>query len=158
MSILNKLWGIAEKTVRTAAELFLKIFGKKLTDEEWKNAVQFIKFCLVGLSNTAISFGIYYIFLFINVRLYIIGNAVGFIVSVLNAYFWNSRFVFKKRDEKGKTVIKTYIAYSTNLIVGTVLLYLMVDIMGISEYIAPFINLVITVPMNYLLNKKWVMR
>ncbi len=61
---------------------------------------QFMKFGIVGLSNTAISLGIYYLFIWINRNLYLIGNAVGFIVSVLNSYFWNSKFVFKKKDEK----------------------------------------------------------
>lgn len=158
MNILNKLWGIFEKIIGTAAKGFFKILGKELTDEQLKSFIQFVKFCLVGLSNTAISFGVYYIFLFIDTRLYIVGNAAGFIISVLNSYFWNSRFVFNKRDEKGRTIIKTFAAYSTNLILGTLLLYFLVDIIGISEYVAPFINLIITVPINYLLNKKWVMK
>ena len=158
MNILNKLWDLFERVLRSVIGFLLKAVGKQLSDEQWKSFMQFVKFCLVGVSNTAISFGIYYIFIFIDTGLYIIGNAVGFIVSVLNSYFWNSRVVFKKRDEKGKTILKTFAAYSTNLLIGTVLLWLMVEIAGISEYIAPLINLLITVPLNYLLNKKWVMK
>ncbi len=119
---------------------------------------QFMKFGIVGLSNTAISLGIYYLFIWINRNLYLIGNAVGFIVSVLNSYFWNSKFVFKKKDEKVKTLVKTFLAYSTNLIIGTVLLYLFVEKLQISEVIAPLLNLIITVPLNFILNKCWVMK
>lgn len=158
MNVLNKLWELFEKIVGAVVKAVFKMAGRRLTDEQLVKILQFAKFCLVGLSNTAISFVVYYIFLFIDRDLYIIGNAAGFIVSVLNSYFWNSRFVFNKRSEKGKTILKTFVAYSTNLILGTVLLYLMVDIIGISEYIAPFFNLIITVPLNYLLNKKWVMK
>lgn len=158
MIILNKLWEIFEKMLKAAVGVVLKIIGRQLSDEQWSGFIRFVKFCLVGVSNMAISLGIYYIFLFIDKSLYIVGNAVGFVVSVLNSYFWNSRFVFHKQGETGKTILKTFAAYSTNLILGTLLLYLMVDIAGISEYIAPFINLVVTVPMNYILNKKWVMK
>ena len=158
MNILNKLWEFFERILRAVIGFALKIIGKELSEEQWKNFIQFVKFCLVGLSNTAISFGIYYIFLFIDTKLYIVGNIVGFVVSVLNSYFWNSRYVFKKRDEKRKTIVKTFAAYGTNLVIGTLLLYVLVDIAGISEYIAPIINLFITVPINYLLNKKWVMK
>ena len=155
---MNKLYNFFEKTLRKIITPILHIFHIELTDEKWLEIIRFIKFCLVGVSNTAISLGIYYIFIFINQDLYIIGNAVGFIISVLNSYILNSKFVFKKTSEKSKTLIKTYIAYGTNLVIGTILLYLFVDIIKISEIIAPLINLCITIPLNYILNKKWVMK
>lgn len=158
MKFFTKLWDLFEKVVLTVLLGFLKIFGKTLTEEQQKSFMQFVKFCLVGVSNTAISLIVYYIFVLINKDLYILGNAVGFVVSVLNSYFWNSKFVFKKEDERVKTVVKTFVAYGTNLIIGTVLLYLFVDILHISEFIAPLLNLIITIPLNYILNKFWVMK
>lgn len=155
---MKHIWEIFEKIVRKIISVLLSLFNKEWTDKQWQSFFQFVKFCLVGVSNTAISLGIYYIFLMINPDLYIIGNAVGFVVSVLNSYFWNSRFVFDKKDEKGKTIVKTFAAYGTNLLLGTILLYLFVDILHVSEYLAPLLNLVITVPLNYVLNKKWVMK
>lgn len=130
----------------------------KLSDEQWAGLIRFIKFCAVGVSNTAISLGIYYIFVAINPKLYLVGNIVGFVVSVLNSYFWNSRFVFKKTDQKAKTLIKTFAAYGSNLLIGSALLYLFVDALGISEFIAPLLGLLITIPLNYFLNKNWAMK
>ncbi len=158
MKLFTKLWELFEKVVLAVIGFILRIFGKKLTEEQEKSFMQFVKFCLVGVSNTAISLIVYYIFVLINPKLYIIGNAVGFIASVLNAYFWNSKFVFKKEDEKAKTIVKTFVAYGTNLVIGTVLLYLFVDILSISEFIAPLLNLIVTIPLNYILNKFWVMK
>lgn len=130
----------------------------KMRENIFQTFWQFIKFGIVGLSNTAISLGIYYLFIWINRNLYLIGNAVGFVVSVLNSYFWNSKYVFRKKDEKLKTLVKTFLAYSTNLLIGTILLYLFVEKLQISEVIAPLLNLVITVPLNFVLNKCWVMK
>lgn len=158
MSFFKKLWEIFEKVVLAVLGFILKIFKKELTDDQKKSFMQFVKFCLVGVSNTLISLAVYYVFVIIDARLYIIGNAVGFVVSVLNAYFWNSKFVFDKKDEKVKTVTKTFIAYGTNLIIGTALLYLFVDVCGLSEFIAPLLNLIVTIPLNYALNKFWVMK
>lgn len=155
---MKKIWHLFEKIIRTIMSVLLNLFNKEWTEEQWQSFFQFVKFCLVGVSNTAISLGVYYIFLMIDPDLYIIGNAAGFVISVLNSYFWNSRFVFDKKDEKGKTIVKTFAAYGTNLLLGTILLYLFVDILHISEYLAPLLNLVITVPLNYVLNKKWVMK
>ncbi len=157
-TFVDKLWAFFERIVRCVVGFFLKLFKKELTEEQWSAFMQFVKFCIVGLSNTAISLIVYYIFVLINPELYIIGNAVGFIVSVLNSYFWNSKVVFKKEDEKAKTIVKTFVAYSTNLIIGSALLYLFVDVLNISEFVAPLLNLLITIPLNFILNKFWVMK
>ncbi len=117
---------------------------------------QFFRFGLVGLSNTAISLAIYYIFIFINKDFYLIGNTVGFIVSVLNAYYWSNKYVFQK-SVKGhaKPLIKTYLSYGITFLIGTGLLFTLVTFLQVPEIIAPLIILIVTIPMNFLLNKYW---
>lgn len=124
-----------------------------------KSILQFIKFGIVGLSNTAISLLIYYIFIYLNPNWYLIGNAVGFFVSVLNAYYWNSKYVFIK-EQKGhiKSLIKTFIVYGATFALGTALLFVMVNYLSISPVIAPLLNLILTIPLNFLLNKRWAMK
>lgn len=125
---------------------------------EWGR--QFIKFGIVGLSNTIISFAVYYILLYIGVN-YIIANTMGFIISVLNAYYWNNKYVFKSKGDKKssmKKLIKTFASYGSTFILSTVLLVVMVDYLNISEIIAPVINLIITIPLNFLLNKFWAFK
>lgn len=125
--------------------------------------VQFIKFGAVGLSNTFISLAIYYLLVFLGCN-YIVANTVGFIVSVLNAYYWNNKYVFKSDKEvvekksKVKKLAKVYISYGITFLLSTALLYVMVDILHISEFIAPIINLCITTPLNFLLNKLWAFK
>lgn len=62
------------------------------------------------------------------------------------------------QENKKKGLIKVYISYGSTFLLSTGLLYLMVDIAGISEYIAPLINLCATVPLNFVLNKFWVFK
>lgn len=134
--------------------------SKKYNKNDFFNLVkQFIKFGIVGLSNTAISLGIYYIFIFINRDWYIAGNTVGFIVSVLNSYYFNNKYVFQKTQSGHlKPLIKTYLAYGSTFILGTVLLIIMVEFLGIPETIAPLLILVITIPTNFLINKYWTFK
>lgn len=129
-------------------------------DKMLKVLEQFMKFGLVGISNTIISMGIYYVFIYINRDLYLLGNTLGFIVSVLNSYYWNNKFVFKKdrKENHLKSLIKTYLSYGSTFILGTILLFVMVQILGISEVIAPIMNLIITIPINFILNKYWVFK
>jgi len=120
---------------------------------------QFTKFGIVGVSNTLLSLSIYYIFVFINKDLYLVGNSVGFVVSVLNSYYWNNRFVFKSENRNHiKALSKTFLSYGITFVLGTVLLIIMVQVLMIPEIIAPLFILIITVPLNFVLNKFWAFK
>ncbi len=120
--------------------------------------LQFIKFGIVGISNTLISLIIYYIFIYFGSH-YIIANTAGFIFGTFNAYFWNNKYVFKKdqREKRShaKTGIKVFLAYGITYVLSTVLLILWVDVFGISQTIAPILNVCITTPLNFVMNKLW---
>ena len=90
---------------------------------------------------------------------YIVANTIGFIVSVLNSYYWNNKYVFDKTEGGTvKPLIKVFMSYGSTFLLGTFLLFLMVQVIGLSELIAPLINLVITIPINFLLNKFWAFK
>lgn len=120
---------------------------------------QFVKFGIVGVSNTAISLIVYYIIYWINPEWYMIGNGAGWVISVANAFFWNNKYVFKSQSEGVKQLLKrigkTYLSYGATFLMSTAFLYVEVDILHWSAVICPIINLVITIPVNFLLNKFW---
>lgn len=120
---------------------------------------QFVKFGIVGISNTLIAYIVYSTCIYVGIN-YLLANAIGFFVSVLNAYYWSDRFVFKKGEGEDRcavwTLVKTYLAYgSTGLLLASILLYLYVDKLQVSEYIAQLLVLVVTIPLNFVINKFW---
>ena len=124
--------------------------------------VQFIKFAIVGASNTLISLAIYYFFLWLDPSWYLWGNVVGWAGSVANAFFWSNRYVFAN-GERGlsaglKKLGKTYLCYGATFLLSTLLLYLEVDMWRWSAVFSPLLNLLVTVPLNFLLNKFWAFR
>lgn len=140
----------------------MRIFDtlKGINKENWKYVLgQFIKFGLIGASNTLISTAIYYIFVWIDPKLYFLGNVVGWVVSVFNSFYWNNKFVFKNsKFSWWKKLMRTYLAYGGGFIVGSVTLAVLVSILGVSEWIAPWINMIITIPLNFILNKFWAFK
>ena len=88
---------------------------------------QFIKFGIVGVSNTLISLAIYYIFVFISKDLYLWGQVVGWVVSVFNAFYWNNKYVFRSEKTGFRSVLnrlfKTYLTYGATFLLTTCLLY-----------------------------------
>ena len=131
----------------------------RVREDLWKFTKQFVKFGIVGVSNTVISLMVYYFFVLIDNKLFLLGNTIGFLVSVAKAYYWNSRFVFKKTESgHAKPFIKSLISYGTTFLLGTGFLFMMVNSWDVSEAIAPLVNLMVTVPVNFLLNKFWAFK
>lgn len=133
---------------------------KEINKDNWREVlIQFIKFGAIGASNTLVSTVIYYLFIWINTDLYFIGNVVGWIVSVFNSFFWNNRFVFQNSQFKWwKKLIRTYLAYGGSFLLGNLTLILQVRILHVSPWLAPWINMVITIPLNFVLNKFWAFK
>lgn len=133
---------------------------KKMNKGKLKNFFQFMKFGIVGLSNTLISLFVYYIIIYLGVH-YIIANTVSFIIGVANAYYWNSKYVFQEQiinRYKFSSIIKVFVSYGSTFIISTLLLFVWVDVIDISDKIAPIINLIITIPLNFILNKFWAFK
>lgn len=120
-------------------------------------AIQFIKFGIVGVSNTAIGLGTYYLFLYFGCH-YMVANVLSWLISVFNAYFWNNRYVFKNEVAWIRALVKTYLSYGFSFLGGCLCLYVLVEWMGVSDKIAPLLTLLLTIPMNFLLNKFWTFR
>ena len=120
--------------------------------------LQFFKFGIVGLSNFLIHMSVYYILIFAGV-FYIISYIIAFILATINSFYWNRKFVFKQTTgNKYKQLVKVFTVYSSTILLSTATLYIMVDIIGISELIAPILNIFITTPINFMLNKFWAFR
>lgn len=130
--------------------------------ENWmQSLIQFIKFAIIGFSNTLISYLVYAAGVYLGLH-YMLANVLGFVISVLNSFYWNNKYVFRQ-EEGGRNTLhalaKTFLSYgATGLVLANVLLYLWVDILHISEYLGPIINLMVTVPLNFVLNKFWAFR
>lgn len=124
---------------------------------------QFFKFSLVGILNTVLSYLItnvcYYCFHYHEQ----ICNLISFLITVLISYLLNNHFVFTQNDgEKDpwyRTLAKVYASYGLTELGGAgLLLFIQERLLGIPHFIATFLNLCLTVPLNFFLNKFWAYR
>ena len=124
----------------------------------------------MGVSNTLISYLLYVVVLLLLKKAnilqdinYLVAQFVAFVLSVLWSFYWNNRMVFVLEENQTRNVwkvlIKTYISYSfTGIFLNSALLVLWVQFFHISEFIAPIINLLVSVPLNFIINKYWAFR
>ena len=75
-------------------------------------------------------------------------------------FFWNNRFVFKDKEEKSlvRAFIKLVSSYGASFLLSVLLISVMVEVIGIPSMIAPVLKLLVTIPLNFLLNKIWVFK
>ena len=144
------------------------LFHINLSGDTLNVMSQFIKFTIVGASSSIVAYLINILTLLIlkpyNLSWdYFAGNISSFLLSVLWSFFWNSKYAFRLEDGETRNpwnaLLKTYATYAfTGLVLNNVLSYIWIDMMGISKIIAPLINMVIGLPINYVLNKIWAFK
>ena len=159
---------VIDKLIYTVCKLVAKILKKDQDENTVNSLVQFVKFGIVGVSNTVVSYVINVLVLLMmrpmNVSWdYFVGNVVSFLLSVLWSFYWNNKYVFTLEEGQsrsmGKALLKTYVSYGfTGIILNNILSWIWVSVMGISKYIAPIINLLASVPINFFMNKLWAFK
>lgn len=157
-----------EGWIRTAIAAFFRLLHIPLKEDTLQSLVQFVKFGLVGVTNTALSYVINILVLKLLQPYhlpwdYVAGNVVAFVLSVLWSFYWNNKYVFRKGEGQkrslGRALLKTYVAYGlTGIVLANILSWVWINVFGISKYVAPLINLVISIPLNFIINKFWAFR
>ena len=143
-----------------------------------------MKFGLVGVSNTLVAYAVemlcYYV-LFTDPawarpaglpaalgltmsRRILWTNVLAFVISVTHSYLWNSRFVFKKTGgrrtpaEHARAYARTVACYAlTGLILAPWLKTVLsaTPTPGIPYWLASLLTLLVTIPLNFVMNKFW---
>lgn len=164
---MNGIWKLLEKIIRFILEKTVHI---NISADQWNGLVQFIKFGIVGLSNTVISYLLYVGALLIFQKKqwipsidYLVAQVIAFVLSVLWSFYWNNKYVFKQNEGQKRNIfaalLKTYVSYAfTGLFLNSVLSFIWVEVIGVSKLIAPIINLLVSVPINFLMNKFWAFK
>lgn len=118
---------------------------------------KFIKFTIVGFSNTFVTFIFFSItFKILNLH-YLMASSLGYLAGFINSYYWNLRWTFKSNHSNMillKFVIVNVVALSVNLLI----MRLLVEKMAIDEFISQFVAIGIALIVNFGGNNFWTFR
>lgn len=160
---MKKIWRKIEAVILVACSKM------RLSEKKTDTVIEFFRFGIVGISNTILFYLIYAAVVLILERInlftsfdYIIGNIAAWLLSVLWSFFLNRAFVFnaeKNTESLLYTLFKCYASYAlTGLVLNNVLSLIWINGFHLNKMVAPIINLLFSVPINYLLNKYWTFR
>ena len=110
------------------------------------------KFGLVGIVNTLISIGFYMLFVKLGMN-YILANILSYMIGLLNSYYWNKKWVFKNTGNHLSVFTKFVMVNLIVLGINTLSLFLLVNKLGLNQYVAQLISTVIGMGINFILNK-----
>ena len=170
--LISMLWNLIEAIALFFLRILCKIFHKEMTGGVQDAFLQFVRFGIVGASSTFVNYGLYIVWLLTLRALNLIAsddlellvaNTGAWAMSVLWSFFWNNRYVFTMKEGEHRSwwraLLKSYCSYAfTGVFLSNVLLIVWTKGFGISEFIAHFINLMFSIPINFLMNKFWAYR
>ena len=123
----------------------------------WDKFGQFIKFAIVGLSNSIIAIIVYNFYIFvIDMPLFFISSisvaySLAFLLSVGNGYYWSRKYVFSGKGSKAE-ITKFFVQYLITYFLGLGLIHLFCSF-GIHESISQLLQTTITCVINYFGSK-----
>jgi putative flippase GtrA len=120
--------------------------------------IQILKFILVGVLNTAISFVIYSLLVVYFSVNYIVANVISYGIGTANSYLWNKGWVFKSKENHSKLIYKFIGVNSITLMFNSFILYTSVKILGLNKLTSQIIATFLGMMINFVLNKLWTFR
>jgi putative flippase GtrA len=120
--------------------------------------VQFVKFGIVGISNTLLTFAVFTLLLKVFGVWYIAASAVGFVVGATNGFLLNRRWTFAGHVGDAFTPLRWAIVQGAGLGINLGLLYLLVHDAGLDELLAQALATVVVTITTFLVNRAWTFR
>ena len=93
--MIKKAWNVIEKIMYV---MVVKVLRITILEKNWESFLQFVKFGIIGVSNTVISYVIYIVSLLVlqknslfETTDYLLAQILGFLLSVLWSFYWNRK-------------------------------------------------------------------
>src|SRR5689334_212170 len=120
--------------------------------------VQFVKFGIVGVTNTLLTFAVYTLLLKVFGVWYLAASAIGFVVGTINSFLLNRRWTFRGHVGDALTPVRWTVVQCCGLAVNEGLLYVFVHQAQVDKLLAQaFATAVVTVS-TFFANRAWTFR
>jgi len=120
--------------------------------------IQFVKFGIVGVSNTLLTFIVYTLLLKVFGVWYLAASAIGFAVGATNGFLLNRRWTFKEHVGDNLTPVRWAIVQGCGLAINEGLLYLFVHDAQMDKLIAQACATIFVTVSTFFANRAWTFR
>jgi putative flippase GtrA len=119
---------------------------------------QFVKFGVMGVSNTLIFFLVYTLLLKAFGVWYVAASGIGFAVGAINGFLWNRAWTFRGHVGDALTPVRWFVVQTSGLLLNLGLVYLFVDGAGLGELLGQAVTIAIVTVVTFLVNRDWTFK
>jgi putative flippase GtrA len=119
---------------------------------------QFVKFSIVGVSNTLLTFVVYTVLIEVFDVWYIAASGIGFAVGAVNGFLLNRRWTFRGHSGDRLTAVRWTVVQGSGLLLDEVLIYLFVHGASMDKLIGQACAIAIVTVSTFLVNRAWTFR
>lgn len=119
---------------------------------------QFVKFGIVGVSNTLLAFAVYTLLLKGFGLWYIAASAIGFAVGAVNGFLLNRRWTFREHVGDALTPVRWFVVQGCGLLLNLGLVYMFVQHVGLDKLLGQACATAIVVVLTFFANRAWTFR
>lgn len=120
--------------------------------------VQFVKFGIVGVSNTVLAFAVYTVLLKVFGVWYVAASGIGFAVGAVNGFLLNRRWTFSEHVGDALTPVRWAIVQTCGLGLNLGLVYLFVHGLGLDQLVGQIPTTAIVTVLTFTANRSWTFR
>jgi putative flippase GtrA len=120
--------------------------------------VQFVKFGIVGVSNTLLTFAVYTLLLKVFGVWYLAASAIGFLVGAVNGFLLNRRWTFRGHVGDALTPVRWMVVQSCGLALNEGLLYLLVSHAHVDKLLGQAFAIAVVTVLTFFANRAWTFR
>lgn len=120
--------------------------------------IQFLKFAIVGISNTLLTGLTIWILLSVFQYSNYLANILGYVIGLINSFVWNQRWTFSNSSKAKNTILKFIVTFAVSYLFQLGNLYLLLHFTHINSYICQLISIIIYTCINFLLNKYYTFK
>jgi putative flippase GtrA len=121
-------------------------------------AAQFVKFGIVGVSNTLLSLVVYAVLLKAFGVWYLAASAIGFAVGTVNGFLWNRRWTFRGHVGDALTPVRWFVVQGFGLLANLGLVFVFVHDAGLDKLLGQACATAIVVVFTFMANRAWTFR
>jgi putative flippase GtrA len=119
---------------------------------------QFMKFAIVGVSNTLLFLGTYTLLYKVFDVYYLLASAIAFAVGATNGFLLNRAWTFQGHKGDALTPVRWIVVQGCGLGLNELLLYVCVSALGIDALVAQAIAIAVVVVLTFFANRAWTFR
>lgn len=119
-----------------------------------ENFRQLFKFGIVGVLNTIVGYGCYYIGIKLGLH-YAMASAISQVIGTAHSYVWNKLFTFKSKKKSLSEMLRFISVYFVQYIINVTLTGFFINYFKLTAEIAGLMALVICTAVSFIGHKFW---